>query len=269
MTPILLFLALAATAPATTPATPLPTHDQAGNRIETFAATPPSGPEGAPPLHCTADRAWCAEISRDVDQNTSELHVFAGTPSDHPPVVTLALTTEDEDEELALWPSIVRLAGPNAGVLVGVEHHVTTSYSGGGGGATTLHLIRVRGEEAKPVLTAPISGALMIRACFDERDMKARRGACHDEYNFDGELTLDPTTASGPPRLAYETQATVFPAGASRGGDSTLRGPLRQKDLVTTRDPACSYKRAFAMDPTSDVYAPDKALPDCSDYTAP
>ena len=264
MTPILLALALAATAP-----TPPPAQDLAGNRIETFAATPPTGPEGAPPLNCTADKAWCAEISRDVDQNTSELHVFAGTPSDHTPVVTLALTTEDENEDLTLWPSLVRLAGPGAGVLVGVQHHVTTSYSGGGGGATALQLVRVRGEAAKPVLTAPIAGSLMIRACFDERDMKARRGACHDEYTFDGALTLDPATASGPPRLAYRTEATAFPAGASRSRDSTLRGRLRQSDLVAAPDPACSYRRVFALDPASDVYAPDKRLPDCSDYTAP
>jgi hypothetical protein len=266
MTPIVLALLLAA--PASVP----PSRDLAGNRFEAFAATPPQGPEGAPPLHCTADRAWCAEISRDVDQNTSALHVFAGTPTGQTPVAILDLTpdsTGGDNDDLALWPSIIRVAGPEPSVIVGVERHVTTSYSGGGGGATELQLIRVLGEAAKPVLTAPISASLMIRACFDERDMKARRGACHDEYSFGGDLTLDPTTASGPPRLLFEAQATAFPAGASRNGDSTARGRLRQSDLKPTPDPACSYRRVFTLDPASDAYTPDTPLPDCSDYTVP
>jgi hypothetical protein len=262
MTSILLALVLGAATMAP------PAQDQVGNRLEAFAATPPQGPEGAPPLHCTADRGWCAEISRDVDQNTSVLHVFAGTPTGQPPAATLDLGSDDNDD-LALWPSIVRLAGPEPGVIVGVQRHTSTSYSGGGGGATQLQLIRVLGDEAKPMLTAPISGSLMIRACFDERDMKARRGACHDEYSFGGDLTLDLSTASGPPRFLFETRATAFPAGASRNGDSTARGRLRASDLKPTLDPACSYRRVFALDPASDVYAPDSALPDCSDYTVP
>ncbi|WP_165184001.1 hypothetical protein [Caulobacter soli] len=266
MTPIVLALVLAASTAA--PPAQGPTRDLAGNRLEAFAALPPNGVEGAPPLHCTADRAWCAQISRDVDQNTSTLYVFAGMPPGHQPVAMLELG-DDNDDEIALWPSIVRVAGAEPGVLVGVERHVSTSYSGGGGGATALTLVRAVGEEAKPVLTAPISGSLMIRACFDERDMKARRGACHDEYSFGGDLILDPTTASGPPRFRFETQATAFPAGASRNGDSTARGRLKPSDLVAARDPACSYRRVFALDPASDAYAPDSPLPDCSDYTAP
>jgi hypothetical protein len=262
MTPIVLALVLAASTVAP------PAQDLSGNRLETFAPLPPNGVEGAPPLNCTADHGWCAQISRDVDQNTSTLYVFAGLPPAHQPVAMLALGDDDNDD-IALWPSIVRIAGSEPSVLVGVERHVSTSYSGGGGGATELKLVRVVGEEAKPVLTAPVTGSLMIRACFDERDMRARRGACHDEYSFGGDLTLDPTTASGPPRLLFETQATAFPAGASRNGDSTARGRLRQKDLVPTRDPACSYRRVFTLDPASDVYAPDSPLPDCSDYTVP
>ncbi|TCS02879.1 hypothetical protein [Caulobacter sp. BK020] len=262
MTSILLVLVLAATTIAS------PAQDLAGNRLEAFAATPPQGPEGAPPLHCTADRDWCAEISRDVDQNTSMLHVFTGTPTGQPPAATLDLGSDDNDD-LTLWPSIVRIAGPGSEVIIGVQRHASASYSGGGGGATQLQLIRVVGDEAKSMLAVPISGSLMIRACFDERDMKARRGACHDEYSFSGDLTLDPTTAQGPPRLLFETLATAFPAGASRNGDSTARGRLRESDLKPTRDPACSYRRVFTLDPVSDVYTPDSPLPDCSDYTAP
>jgi hypothetical protein len=79
MTSIVLALILAAATVAP------PAQDLAGNRIEAFATAPAKGNEGAPPLHCTADRRWCAEISRDVDQNTSTLHVFAGTPAGRPP----------------------------------------------------------------------------------------------------------------------------------------------------------------------------------------
>ncbi|HWU13521.1 MAG TPA: hypothetical protein VN157_05855 [Caulobacter sp.] len=262
MTSLLLALAFAAAATAAPPA-----QDLAGNRFEAFAPLSPPAIESAPP-HCTADRRWCATIRRDGDQNASTLQVFAGAPDGRQPVASLDLGDND-DADLALWPSIIRLAGPEPGVLIGIERHVSTSYSGGGGGATQLQLVRVVGEAAKPVLTAPISGSLMIRACFDERDMKARRGACHDEYSFGGDLTLDPTTTQGPPRLLFETLATAFPAGASRNGDSTARGRLRRSDLKPTRDPACSYRRAFTLDPGSDVYTPDSPLPDCSDYTAP
>jgi hypothetical protein len=260
MTPILLILALAATSPTQ--------QDLAGNRLEAFAPRPDLMKDGGPPLLCTADQRWCAEISRDVDLDESTLHVFAGPPNENQPPTSRPLTRTD-DEDFALWPSIVRLAGPDGGVFIGVERHVTTSYSGGGGGATQLELIRVPDAGAAPVLTAPIAGSLMIRACFDERDMRARRGACHDEYSFAGDLALDPTTASGPPRFVFETRATTFPAGVSRNTDSLARGRLRRRDLVQAPDPACSYRRIMTFDPATETYAPDTALPDCGDYTVP
>lgn len=261
----LIMLALALAASATTTAS---VQDLAGNRLEAFDARPPQGPEGAPPLHCTADRSWCAEISRDVDQNISTLHVFAGTPTGQPPAATFDLANSGGDGDYALWPSIVRVAGSHPGVLVGVEHHVSTSYSGGGGGATQLELVQVTGDTALSVLATPISGSVLIRACFGQRDFWLRRGACHDEYSFSGELTLDPTTAVGPPRLVLQTRATTFPAGALRAGDAA-RGRLRPRDLVTVPDPACSYRRIFAVDAASNAYAPNSPLPDCSDYTVP
>ncbi|HWW26533.1 MAG TPA: hypothetical protein VNZ85_11625 [Caulobacter sp.] len=260
-----IMLALAVAASATTTA---PVQDVAGNRLEAFGALSPQGPEGAPPLHCTADRRWCAQISRDVDQTISTLQVFAGTPTDQPPATTFDLANGGDDEDYALWPSIVRLAGPHPGVLVGVEHHVSTSYSGGGGGATRLELVQVTGNTARSVLTTPISGSMLIRACFGQRDFWLRRGACHDEFGFSGELTLDPTTAVGPPRLVLQTRATTFPAGALRAGDAAP-GRLRARDLITVPDPVCSYRRIFAVLAASDVYAPDRPLPECEAYTVP
>jgi len=266
--PILLILALAA---AIATATEPTQQDRAGNRLEAFAPRPdPTKPDG-PPLHCTQDQRWCAEISRDVDLDESTLHVFAGLPDGGQPAVSHRLA-RTSDEDFALWPQVVRLAGPEGGLFIGVEHQTHTSYSGGGGGATTLELIRLAGadsETAKLVLTLPIAASLMIRACFGERDMRARRGACHDEYNFSANLRLEPNVASGPPRLTLETVATTYPAGVSREGDSTTAGRLRQRDLVHARDPACSYRRTLTLDPATGVYAPDAPLPDCEAYTAP
>jgi len=264
MTPLLLMLALAATATAPVE------RDLAGNRLEAFAERPDLMKDGGPPLLCTADARWCAEISRDVDSDESALHVFAGLPTGRA-AVTHALTRTD-DEELTLWPRLIRLAGPHGGLFIGVEHRTTTSYSGGGGGAATLELLRVSPadpETARTVLSLPIAASLMIRACFDEKDQYRRRDACHDEYGFSATLKLDPNTAAGPPKLLVETEATSFPAGASRDSDSTTRGRLRQRDLVTARDPACSYRRVLTLDPKTDAYAPDTPLPNCEAYTVP
>lgn len=241
--------------------------DLAGNRLEALTQRSDLMKENGPPLLCTNDARWCAEISRDVDSNESELHVFTGLPGGD--VVRHALTKAD-DEDFALWPKIIRLA--DGALLIGVEHQTQTMYSGGGGSASTLELIRVSPadpEATKTVLTLPITASLMLRACFSEQDQYRRRGACHDEYAFSAELTLDPKTAEGPPRLVVETEATAFPAGSSRDGDSAMRGRLRQRDLVKAKDPVCSYRRVMILDRKTDLYAPDKPAPDCEAFTAP
>ena len=269
MTPLLLILALAATTPAPKP--PPTEQDLAGNRLEAFTPRPDLMKPDGPPLLCTADQRWCAEISRDVDSDDSELHVFAGLPTEGQPAVRHPLAKTDE-EDFALWPRLIRLAGPDGGLFIGVEHRTTTSYSGGGGSAATLELLRVspaEPEAARTVLTLPIAASLMIRACFNEKDQYRRRDACHDEYSFGATLALDPKTTAGPPRLMIETEATAFPAGASRDSDSTTRGRLRARDLVTARDPACSYRRVMIFDPKTEAYAPDAPLPDCEAYTVP
>lgn len=250
MTPFLLMLALAATPPVQ--------RDLAGNRLEAFAPAPADAARS-----CSLDRRWCARI----DPETAELLVFAGAGTQA--VARRALDQGEEGGELVLWSRIVRLAGP--GVFIGVEHRTHASYSGGGGGASTLELIRVAPGEADPktVLTLPIEGSLMIRACFDEKDQARRRGACHDEYDFAATLTLDPQTSAGPPRFRLATVATAFPAGVSRNADSTQRGRLSKRDLVKTRDPACSYRRVLTLDAKTGAYAPDRPLPNCEDYTVP
>jgi hypothetical protein len=244
-----------------------PQIDLAGNRLEALTQRSDLMKENGPPLLCTTDERWCAEISRDVDSNESELHVFTGLPGGD---VILHALTKTDDEDFALWPKIIRLA--DGALLIGVEHQTSTMYSGGGGSASTLELIRVNPvdpDAAKTVLTLPISASLMIRACFSEQDQYRRRGACHDEYGFGAELTLDPKTTEGPPRLVVEAEATAYPSGSSRDGDSTTRGRLRQRDLVKARDPVCSYRRVMTVDPKTGLYAPDKPAPDCEAFTAP
>lgn len=258
-----LILALVAMTPAP------PSTDSAGNRLETFAARP--DPTGDDALHCTPDRRWCAQISRDADSGASTLDVFAGEPGGGPPLLTRALD-KTEDENLGLWPRAIRLAGPGEAVMIGVEHRTSTSYSGGGGGATTLELIRLAASApgaARTVLSIPLSASLLIRACFDEKDQYRRRGACHDEYSFGTDVNLAPRTPDGTPRLVITTEATTFPAGSSRDGDSTTRGRLSPRDLVRARDPRCSYRRVMTLDPATGLYAPDTPLPDCEAYTVP
>jgi hypothetical protein len=119
------------------------------------------------------------------------------------------------------------------------------------------------------MLNVPVGASLLIRACFGERDMAQRRGACHDDYNFAGEVGLSREAASGLPVLTYVTKATAFPRGVSRLADSTAKPRLKKSDLVHERDPECSFSRRFRFDAAAGVYVPDSPLPDCSAYTVP
>lgn len=173
------------------------------------------------------------------------------------------------DESWAVWPHLIML--PDGGFLGGVETRLSTSYSGGGGSATQLRLFRVSetGEASgRPVLDLPVSGSLLIRACFSEADLRKRGEACHDEYGFTAEVGVEPTDGQLP-SLRYATKAWAFPRGASRDEDSTTRGPLTPADLVREADPSCSFNRRFTFDGTRGTYQPDRPLPDCSAYTVP
>ena len=119
------------------------------------------------------------------------------------------------------------------------------------------------------LLRVPVGAFLMIRACFNEHDMKARRGACHDEYSYSGKIELTPEAASDLPTLAYVSEANAFPRGVSRMEDSTGKGRLKKSDLVRERDPQCSVSRRFRFDAATGTYQPDAPLPDCSAYTIP
>lgn len=211
---------------------------------------------------CTVDMSWCVGFDPDAGS-----FVSISSPSGE----AFRVDLEAEDEAFAggyhrPWPNIVRL---NDGALVGVETDFVTGFSGGGGQTTGLILIAIRAE-GKPriVLHVPTGGSFMIRACFSEKDMKQRAGACHDEYAFKGDLGLTGTMSDGMPVFRYTTRATSFPGHVSRSKDSLAANPLRKKDLRTVIDTGCTYERIFRFDTGSGQYQPDTPLPDCSDYTA-
>ena len=96
--------------------------------------------------------------------------------------------------------------------------------------------------------------------------MRARRGACHDDYRFSSHISLDPANTSGWPVLRYETQAASFPGEVSRSEDSLERGALRAEDLVWRIDERCTITRSFAWHDGAGAYMPNDPLPDCADY---
>lgn len=177
------------------------------------------------------------------------------------------LAGENEPASFDVWPQLIRFEG---GILAGVERHSQTMYSGGGASATSLHLIAFLPDQPPLlVLSVPLSANVMIRACFSERDMDQRGGACHDEYSFDARLTLTGRFASGLPVLRYRSKATSFPGPASRSRDSLANPPLRKRDIVTVTDPQCSYQRLYRFASQARAYVPDTPAPDCTDYTVP
>ena len=212
---------------------------------------------------CTADGAWCVGLVQDEEPVVRPIVRAAGA-------LPLGLEASDDAvETFQPWTRLARL--PDGGFLAGVEVGLSSMYSGGGGQATELRLYRLdaNGDAGEaPVLAVPIRGSLTIRACFSEEDMKQRAGACHDEYGFDATLTAA-GEAGDMPVFDYVTTATAYPRGVSRSEDSLEKPPLKPADLVTVRDPKCSYSRRFTFDASAGEYRPDSTLPDCSDYTVP
>jgi len=212
---------------------------------------------------CTADGAWCVGLVQDEEP---VVRPVVRAVRDLPPGLD---APDGAVETFQPWTHLTRL--PDGGFLAGVEVGLSSMYSGGGGQATELRLYRLdaNGDAGEaPVLAVPIRGSLTIRACFSEEDMKQRAGACHDEYGFDAALTAS-GEAGDMPVFDYVTTATAYPRGASRSEDSLEKPPLKPADLVTVRDPKCSYSRRFTFDAAAGEYRPDSKLPDCSDYTVP
>lgn len=249
-----------------------------------------------PELACTADQRWCFELSRDVDLNTSALHVFDGRkPRNADGKVDNVWTYELGDvsrergfdrEGVRLWPQIIReaaVSAPREGeeqgetISMGLLFSTSTMYSGGGGQADQLALFRFEyagyGKPFKQdMLSVPYTGNIMIRACFGEEDFEKRGGACHDLYDFDATLTLDRrvrTKRGIPPRLIYQTKAVATPGTSRRMNDNSSGRKLSAADIRPAIDRACTYRRTLAYNPATERYEFDRPAPDCADYTVP
>ncbi|WP_421567286.1 hypothetical protein [Stenotrophomonas sp. PD6] len=284
----LLLMSLQATAAV---AVPEPVQrDRAGNRLEPLAEQTGPKDEGGDSSEatsawlCTADHLWCVRTARQGDEGAAQLEVaqqVAGEATPRFRYVPL-LTAGDEVRNYRPWPYLVRMT-PGIGapqpprdpqqaalenVLVGVVGETNTMYSGGGASASQLSLSRIYHEDdgiqIDSVLTVPSDGNAMIRACFSEKDMQQRAGACHDEYSFSADLTLAPD-GEGMPVLRYTTRATRYPAGVSRERDSLAMGRLTRKDLRTETDRTCSFQRTLRF--SGQGYQPDAPLPQCSEFT--
>lgn len=274
---VLLAFSLASLCPAIAATLDADTEpDQRGNRIETFEATSPVDPAtGSLEVRCTADRMWCARIRADKQTGNPLLVLLdKAKPADAQEAGRYPMRAGKDDESLALWTRIVRIpyadGRPEQKALIGVVKHMRAMYSGGGSDSQRLSLIEVDTTFGAPifkeVLSVPLSGSAMIRACFSENDMKARAGACHDEYSFSAELMLR-EAKTGELQFDYITTAMTYPGDVSRNVDSLAKAPLTEKDLIQVVNDECSYQRVVRFNPATERYEFDSPAPVCRDFT--
>lgn len=233
--------------------------------FETLEPAPAAAQGEAIPA-CTADRRWCALIEADESDEQQVLRLYDGAPDGRAPVASHPIESEASE---GVWKpgAILRRAGSDE-IILGADMELQAMYSGGGGMASYRTLIRfVPGAAPQEILTVPLSGSLMIRACFGPETIKQRAGACHDEYEFAAELKAEGDAF--PPRLTYASTATTFPGRVSRSEDSLSKPPLKPRDLVKAVDAECTMQRVFTFDPALSAYVPDAPLPECGDYTVP
>ncbi|MGL3823534.1 hypothetical protein [Sphingopyxis sp. R3-92] len=185
----------------------------------------------------------------------------------------------NEGDALTLWPHLIAVP-PHDGAapesrqyLIGVVTTQSAMYSGGGGSGSRLHLLRLDtspsmidvGDE---VLDVVWDSSLLIRACFSEKDMEDRLGACHDDYGFKATLTVAPHDGGELPALTYRSFATAYPQTSRRTEDNSGQ-KLKKSDLAQWSDPECSYTRTLRYNPATSRYEMDRPAPDCSSYTTP
>jgi hypothetical protein len=238
--------------------------DFASNRIEPL--TTERTIEGGA-YACTQDGAWC--VARQAPykvQYTRGARRLVGT---------LTPPTLEDDDELTVWPSLIRLSrrGQARDAFVGLVRTKSEPYSGGSFQASWLSLYEIRAyanEAATPIAEFPLSGDVSIRACFDQDDVRARRNACADEYTYRGTFGLDRARESGQPRIIYEGRAETYPGPnvRSRGADSTTQPPLTRADIRAVTDERCTFRRILTRN-AAGAYTWNAPLPACSDYLEP
>lgn len=228
---------------------------------------------------CLPDRSLCLELPGGDDGSPSPLLISSPASGDAAKI-SLSLPYGTDGRALSLWPNIIPVPGTSEDgtrlppeYLVGVIEEVRTMYSGGGGSGGRLHLLRLGmaphavalGDE---VLDVVWDSSLLIRACFSEKDMEDRRGACHDDYGFKATLTAAPNDGGELPSLTYRSFATAYPQTSRRTEDNSGQ-KLKKSDLVQWTDPECSYTRTLHYNPATSRYEMGRAAPDCSSYTTP
>ena len=181
----------------------------------------------------------------------------------------------EEDTELAIFPLAVRRvsnaqpAAEGEALLIGVLATDRVGYSGGGGSRTILWLYKIDNAGTSGVAGSQVMSLLhqsgqLIRACFNDRDARKRRGACHDETQVETTLILDTENTGAMPRLIYRTAARTWPGAIPRLSPEETPDRLRKSDLVWSSDPECSYARGLWWNPATSRYAFDNPVPDCN-----
>ncbi|HEX8526017.1 hypothetical protein [Allosphingosinicella sp.] len=237
--------------------------DQAGSRVDMLGVRglqwweprEPSAPhcsEGAAPSWCvsasrTDDSGWTLTVSNAAASRTARVRLPG-----------------PERASFIVWSQLVR--GADGSILAGVVRTDRGPFSGGGWQKDRLILVRVTAESEGIVLDLPLLGSAAIRACFDGRDRRRRRGACTDDYSFSTAFSLDTANASSTPALSVSTRAETYPGRRSRSVDSSRGRPLRRQDLSHWHDPVCSYERRYRFHPAAGRYLPDTPVPACADY---
>ena len=230
--------------------------------------------------HCLPDKSLCFELAKaDGDADVADNLIVTSPASGKVGTVSLPYGA-DGGQGLELWPNLVAVPkGGEAGsadrseYLVGVITEQRTMYSGGGGSGGAVHLLRLARTPTNiafggEVLDVEWDSSLMIRACFSEKDMQDRLGACHDEYSFKGVLAGAPDDGGELPSLTYRSFATAYPQTSRRTEDNSGQ-KLKKSDLAQWSDPECSYTRTLRYNPATARYEMDRAAPDCSVYTTP
>lgn len=236
--------------------------------------------DGEGDRRCLPDKSLCFELAKaDGDADVAGSLIVTSPASGKVDAVALPYGPDD-GQDLELWPNLIVVPkGGEAGradhseYLVGIVTQQRTMYSGGGGSGGRLHLLRLARTPATvslggEVLDVEWDSSLMIRACFSEKDMKDRLGACHDEYGFKGVLAAAHHDGGELPSLTYRSFATAYPQTSRRTEDNSGQ-KLKKSDLAQWNDPECSYTRTLHYNPATVRYEMDRAAPDCSVYTTP
>ena len=144
-----------------------------------------------------------------------------------------------------LWPSLIRERG--GGIMVGLADGRRQGGSGGAMLTDRLSLIRFAPGTAgaAEVLRLPLDGTATWRACYGEQDMRLRREACTDDFEFGGTLALATDAAgTGAPPLLFTTRARTYPGRAFRLTDEEAAARERRQfaraDLAWAGDEQCS-----------------------------